>query len=114
MQQQQRRRGKAGRSVCNITIRGGRLRGWRRRRRRRGGERRRESAEVPAEGVFVVVVVVVTDKEYGGSEGRRRRQAQNLTPSIALLPFGEGEMAGLASLAAVTLAVGCQEVTSYQ
>ncbi len=30
------------------------------------------------------------------------------------MPIGEGEVAGLAAVAAVALAVECQEVTSYQ
>ncbi|MBL8119066.1 MAG: hypothetical protein JNJ78_16145 [Anaerolineae bacterium] len=60
---------------------------------------------MPPRGVFVVVVVVAADKEGGGSERERRRQAQNITPSRSLLPFGEGEMAGLAALAAVSLAL---------
>jgi len=59
---------------------------------------------MPPRGVFVVVVVAA-DKEGGGSERERRRHAQNITPSRSLLPFGEGEMAGLAALAAVSLAL---------
>ncbi|MBN8620682.1 MAG: hypothetical protein J0L63_17340, partial [Anaerolineae bacterium] len=61
----------------------------------------------PPRGVFVVVVVVVTDKEYGGNERRWGRGA-------AFSVLFEREMAALAALAAVALAVECQEVTSYQ
>ncbi|MBL8119061.1 MAG: hypothetical protein JNJ78_16120, partial [Anaerolineae bacterium] len=52
---------------------------------------------------FVVVVVVVADKEGGGNEGDLGRVR------VVVVIF-EGEMAGLAALAAVTLAVECQEV----
>jgi len=62
---------------------------------------------------FVVVVVVVTDKEHGGNRRGWRRHARNITPSRSLLPIGEGKMAGLAAVAAVTVAVECQ-VTRYQ
>jgi len=78
---------------------------------------------LPPRGAFVVVVVVVADKEHGTptrslrsraspkalgeAKYRRgwRRQAQNIIPSRSLLPIGEGEVAGLAALAAVTLAL---------
>jgi len=85
-----------------------------------------KQAMLPPRGAFVVVVVVAADKEGGGNEGGRRRQGfrcvmgNGVMPDSMYavrrwLPIGEGEMAGLAALAAVALAVECQiRVTSYQ
>jgi len=90
-----------------------------------------KKAMLPPRGAFVVVVVV-TDKECGGNEGGRRRHTRNLSQNLTpvrcahvplsqgegqrqrcptrwpFLPIGEGEMAGLAAVAAVALAVRCQ------
>ncbi|MBN8619694.1 MAG: hypothetical protein J0L63_12360 [Anaerolineae bacterium] len=81
---------------------------------------RREEGDAAAGGAFVVVVVVVTDKECGTPSGTscrlpRMQGRQNTGESGAdkirssslerlLLPISEGEVAGLAALAAVTLA----------
>jgi len=96
-------------------------------RRRRWRKIRREEADAAAEGAFVVVVVA--DKKSGGNRRGWRRHDQNFTQNLTpvrpahvplsqgegqrqgyptrrlLLPIGEGEMAGLAALAAVALAL---------
>ena len=86
---------------------------------------------LPPRGAFVVVVVVVADKESGTPsgtscrlprsvrggkiQGRAAQTSSEPHPQRWFMPTGEGKVAGLAALAAVTLAAGCQiRVTRYQ
>ncbi|MBL8119205.1 MAG: hypothetical protein JNJ78_16840 [Anaerolineae bacterium] len=65
-------------------------------------------------GTRFVVVVVVADKEYGGNGREWRRQGVSIGIDCRFCRLVRGKLAGLASLAAVALAVECQEVTGDQ